>query len=447
MKTSISAILILMASMHLQAVDWRYTLFSNVRYSDNLNQTTNNIEGYAVNAGFTFNLNNEPDAELYYITSGLFGWTTFSQDNIDNEYVRGFNGNLVYQPKNTNFKLLAVENLSQVPQNRFVTQEINNLRDVEVSAVKPTYFFNLSGSDKLNIDYSHIVVDAANVNANINLQNGSRTINEGSMGYDRNINATNVVSIIARASATNYDDPLNITNQTGVDYNQKDIFARWTLTGISNLLRIDYGKSRVKTELDKTIDVDLLQFLFRRQLNRTHSVSLTYREGFDSIFNFELGTNTINVNNRSGDFGNTLKIKERRLSYDIAEDFFTSRISYFNEDLDSTLTSNTEKRIGLELSLVYRLSRLLDSPYDTNLAFTYFNSKNHFDSTLTQVTEDKVERFNLSFNYFISKSTFVFLQLQKRHSDSFIMTITNANIDSNTIFLGVSYAPNGRIGN
>ena len=447
MKYIFSILLLLCLINDASAVDWRYTLFSNVRYSDNLNQTANNIEGYAVNAGFTFNLSNEPDAELSYITSGLFGGTTFSQSGIKNQYVRGFNGNLVYQPKDTNFKLLAVENLSQVPQNRFITQEINNLRDIEVTAVKPTYFLNLSGSDKLNIDYSYIIVDAANVNANLNLQNGSRKINEGSVGYDRAINATNEISIIARFSDTNFDDPLNINNLTGVDYNQKDIFARWTLTGKSNLVRLDYGKSRVETELNKVIDVDLLQFLFRRQLNRTQSISLTYREGFDSIFNFELGTNTINVNNRSGDFGNTLKIKERRISYDITDDFITSRISYFDEDLDSTLTSNTEKRIGLEFSIVYRLSRLLDSPYDTNLTFTYFNSKNQFDSTLTQVTENKVERFNLSFNYFISRNTFVFLQLQKRNSDSFIVNVANASIDSNTIFLGVSYAPNGRLGN
>ncbi len=430
-----------------KAVEWRYTLFSNVRYSDNLNQTLNNIEGYALNTGLIFNLNNEPDAEFAYITSGLLGRTSFSRNTINDQYIRGFNGNFLYQPKETNFKLLAVESISQVPQNRFLTQAINNLRDIEVTAVKPTYFLNLSGADKLNIDYSFVIVNAGTTNAFVNAQNGSRKINEFSIGYDRAINATNKISFFAKKSDTDYDELLNITNRTGIDYKQEDIFARWTLTGKSNLVRFDLGKSRVTTELDRIIDVDLVQFLYTRQLNRGHSLSLIYRKGFDSIFNYTLGTNTINVNNRSGDFGSTLNIKESRISYEIQEDFITSRLSYFKVDLDSTLARNKETRKGLNFSIEYRLSRLFDSPYDTNLTFTYFNSKNIFDTTLTQVTNNEVQRFNLYFNYFISKNTFVFLQLQKRNADSFILGVANASIDSNTIFLGVSYSPNGRIGN
>ncbi len=447
MKICISAIFILLTIAPLKAVEFRYTLFSNIRYSDNLNQTINEIEGYAINGGLTFNLSNEPDAEFSYVTSGLYGVTSFSQSGIKNQYVRGFNGNFLYQPKSSNFRFLAVENISQVPQNRFVTQEINNIRDVEVTAVKPSYFLNLSGADELKFDYSFIVVDAGTTNAFINAQNGSRKINEYSFSYDHNVNANNTVSIVGRRSSTNYDEDLNIINLTGVDYNQKDIFARWRLEGQSNLLRFDAGLSSVKTELGRKIDVNLLQFLYRRQINRSHSFSLTFRQGFDSIFNFELGTNNINVNNRSGDFGNTLKLNESRFSYDIEDDFITSRLSYFDLALDSALTTNTETRKGVDFRMVYRLSRLLDTPYDTNITFAYYKSKNKFDSNLTQVTDNIVERFNLFLNYYISGNTFLYVQLQKRDSDSFVLGTPNATIKSNSIFLGISYSPNGRVNN
>jgi len=442
-----SIILLLFVSHHAEAVDWRYTLFSNIRYSDNLSQTLDEIEGYALNAGITFSLNDESGTEFSYTTSGLLGATTFSEEIIDNQYIRGFNGNFLYHPKNTNFTLLAVENIAQVPQDRFVTQEINNIRDVEVTAIKPSYFLKLTGADQLNFDYSIVIVDASDSNATINAQDGSRQLNEYSFSYEHQISAINSLSIIGRKSDTDYDDPFDLVNLTGVDYEQEDVFARWIINGQSNLLRFDAGVSTVKTKLDRTIEVDLIQLLYRRQLNRTQALSLTFRKGFDSIFNFELGTNNINVNNRSGDFGNTLNLKEHRVDYEINEDFFTGRLSYFNVDLDTALSPNSEIRKGADLRLTYRLSRVLGMPFDTNITFSYFNSRNEFDSTLTQVTKNEVESYNLFLNYFISQDTFLFLQLQQRNSDSFILDTPSASIDSKTLFVGISYSPNGRIEN
>jgi len=439
--------LLLFTCNYVDATEWRYTLFSNVRYSDNLNQTLDNIEGYALNTGITFNLSDNSNTEFSYLTSGLYGATSFSQTSIDNQYIRGFNGNFLYRPKNINLTLLVVESIAQVPQDRFVTQEINNIRDIEVTALKPSYFIKLAGNNQLNFDYSIIMIDASKLNATVNAQDGSRKINEYSLGYQHQINTINTISVFARKSDTDYDSLLDVINLTGVDYKQEDVFARWISSGRSNLLRFDIGTSRVKTELDRIIDVDLIQLLYQRQLNRTQSLSLTFRKGFDSIFNFELGTNNINVNNRSGDFGNTLSSKENRVDYHINEDFFTGQFSYFNIDLDSALSANTETRKGIDLRLTYRLSRILNTPFDTNITFTYFSSQNQFDSSLTQITKSEVERYNLFFNYFINKNTFLFIQFQQRNSDSFIQNALNANIKSKTLFMGASYSPNGRAAN
>ena len=206
------------------ALEYQYSFFGNGEHSDNIRRVDTGEESATTyNAGVRFAVESTESAVLKTNFTGLLGRTFYSEDNLEDENLKGFEGGVVYTPLNSNFSLTLVDSYSQIQQNRFVNQRIGNTSDVNVIAVLPRYFIRLSGKDRINFEYLYSdVSDREDDSAISGIGDVSRTITKPAIGYERAISRISQIAFYVSQTDTEYDE------LSGSDYEERGAFLRFT---------------------------------------------------------------------------------------------------------------------------------------------------------------------------------------------------------------------------
>ncbi|MET1256767.1 hypothetical protein [Aliikangiella maris] len=421
------------------AIDFGYGFFSSLRQSDNLNQSDNGNSGTAYDLGMRFGIGNNASNVINYEIDGVLATADYTSDDLDREYYRSLDGRFQYQAVDSNFGFIALEQLTQVPANRFATQETNNLRDINVYAARPTYYIRLSGEDKINL-YATYIDFSAGENT-LDATNNSKNETMFSMDYAHRLNPITTITLVAEKSETDFDEAFNELTRTADDFSQNDIFMRWETRGKTTSLRANLGQSEVTTDSGEKFDADLLDINLSRVINRTQSINLGFRKGFDSLLGFNLDANQININSQSVNFNTALETKQHSLTYEYRDISFSSSLRIFSAELSSVQVQNNETRKGAEFNISYSLSHLLKNPLESNIQFQYSRTDSEFSTQDVVSLNNLVENFEIRFNYSINRKLDLYARVEKRVSES--QNVGEAMVDSsaNNFVLGVTYTP------
>jgi len=421
----------------VHAAEYSYSVFSDLTYSNNITRRVQEESGTALTNGASANYSVVALEEWELDFAASFSNIDYSSDNLRREKRKSLMGSAFYLPRSSNFSLFLLESISQVPQNRFSIQDVNNVRDVESTTIQPAYFFNLSPTDRINLEATYIDLTNDQDDLLVSSIDGSRVTEQGSIGYQRQINPLNRVSFIGESEQTTFDAGID----DGVlDFDQEDVFLRWEYISISTQLQIDYGRSKLSNELEQTEESDLYSFLLTRQLSAAKTLSLTSSKGFNNLLRSNIGAGTAFVDDELSDFGTASEVKDSSLNYSSTGLLFESLVSLTYKKIGSTVILNTQRRMALGLSTTYYLFTASNTPLDSNLTFDYSLSKNEFDTDLSSVNRNDVELIAITYNHGYASAFAYYVRLEQRNTSQ----NNRESGDSTSISVGFSYAPLGR---
>ncbi len=422
------------------AIDYSYSVNAGYEDSTNLTQTVDGEDGSATSVGIVFDINSNLRREWDLNINGDFEVTDFS-DDLQTQKIKNLQALGTYKPLETNFVLVTLADVSQIPINRFQTQDINNIRDQYAYGFKPSYFFSLTPTDKINLEYTFVDFNLEDVDGIQVAINSSNVNNSALINYEKKINATNTLSLNLRSGDTDFD---TLSLQGAVDYEQNDIFLRWLLVSSTNQLQIEYGFSKIKDELGREFDQNQKSLSFTRQINQTNSFTFDYSDRFSNALNTNLATNTISIN-QLNNLTTAQAVEEYAFNYNLDKNYFTANIGLSDSQLNQVGTQNTEQRKSFSLGASYVLSRILEGSGRSNIQLSYSKSESDFETTLTSFISNEIETYNLTYNYVYSNNIVISLGYRVRNANQIDLNFNASSIDSKGILLRFSYSDRGKI--
>jgi hypothetical protein len=419
----------------LLGVELDYTLNYNIKKSNNIVQREQAISGNARTTGVSFDLSNDDGSEIDFSLSGNLQNTEYSVEEFFSERRKDFTARLLYNPNSSNFDFLLIDNYTNVPRNRFATQDVNNLREIDVLVARPRYFFKFSPLDQINFDYTHINFENLNASEDISILYGTRISNESSFGYERKLSSSSSLGVYQSTVDTRFKEAVN---DSILDFEQVDQFLRWQSIGQNTQLVIEIGVSDVTNIQQETARSKLKRFTLNRRINRVQLISFRHLAGFDTVLNSNLATNSININTASSDFGTAQEVKETALEYTHNGSLLITDVRLTNRKTSSAIERNTENRNEFYFSTEYMLSNLFRLPTDTSVTFTYLKFKNDFDTIASPITESETQTYRLRYSQPINRSLLLYSEYAERHSSDDNPNL-QGDIDSYSIELGFIY--------
>ena len=429
-------------SSDLLALEYIYALDAGYTDSSNLNQRSGGIAGQANEVGIALNVSNSNQKEWDLNLSGRFSYVDYSDAELNNEELSDLEGIALYQSSTSNFSLASLARLSEAPTNRFQSAEVNNLRNENVFAIQPNYFFKINSANKINmlitfVDYNLEDVENSPINTGSSSEDKSFLIN-----YVNQINSTNSISLNARNGEVDFEKSIG---QGAIDYDRKDYFFRWVVAGQANQLQVELGQSHVTDASFNEYQLDHKQLSYTRQINRTQSFDIIYSDGFNNPLRNNLATNTITVNQQNNNIARAQKVEERLFNYNINGDNLTTSLNYYHQTRDVLSVDNTEEQKGYSFNLVYRLSRVLDNSGMSSIRLSYGKSESEFDGLSANVLSNEVESYSVGYNYvYSSKLTFSLFYSVRDSLQIPTSGIETSNISKSTFFT-VTYSDRGKL--
>lgn len=414
------------------ALDYNYSLFSSVEYTDNIRQVSEAVgadeAGRVIDAGLGLNLNTEPNVLLAANVSGSFARRYYSADELDSEDRKDLLASLLFQPSSNNFRLAVLESLQQVAADRRSVSTVNNLRDVNIFSVVPSYFIDLSPVSRIRTSASYSRVDEE-------FDLASREVRGATLGYQYRVSNLSTWSLNATRSNTEFTD-------TSQEYDQDTLFFRWSYVGRLTNWSLDLGQQRVDER--EGADETLVSFSVEREVNNNAGVSLFYYQGYNDIVNNSVGNElTGMIPNRDAAFADELATeRELSLGYDYARNNFDAGIDLFARNLESKEVFTIgrpvdEDEYGVRLSSGYRFrdENYNMSPYGLGLNYRHTREEFNLDGR-----ENKIHELAIRLDYYASQSMRVYLQLRSRNTSG---SGGSANSDEQSAMLGFTFSPRG----
>jgi len=434
--------LLFILSVNLSALEYTYNFDLGYEDSNNLNQRVDGEAGQATDFGFGFNLTNSLQKEWDLDLTGRISRTNYSVDDLSDETLKDIAGNATYKSSTSNFSVTGLLNISQAPANRFQTQEVNNIRDQNVYALMPSYFFMVNSSDRINASYTLVDFNIEGLDANFQGAAGqaASSLDQNLLiNYSKRLNATNAIAFNIRTGEIDFDDSIELG---AVDYDRDDYFLSWSVTGQTNQMQVEFGRSKITDVLSRTQEQDYQLFSFTRQLNRTNSLTLSYSNGFNNpISNLQTG---ISVNQQNNNITAAQEQKQYSLGYTLNGDFLSLNINASEAEVRQSFTGNIENRQIVSVGLTYRFSRTLDSFGRSNISLNYSKTDGEFESQLTNIQNNNIENYSVAYNYVYSSNLVFSLSYQSRETTQIDITNSQSLTDSKSTFFTISYSDRGR---
>jgi len=429
----------------LYAIEFNYTLFSTLRHSNNLAQNANAQAGESLNSGGTFSFVNEARAAWYIDMSGSVSKEYFSDDELSRQDRNTLAASITYTAPKSNFEFLLRDDFSQAPRDRFATQEIGNLVDVNVITARPSYYFNITPIDQIYTELTYLDSTRDQTQGETN-QTGSESFDFVNVAkeirYEKTLNATSDISLVFDSIDTRFTAESN-----GIDFVQDNLFLRWVGRGSQNQLQVEIGQTRVKDNNNNDFDTTLFNLLYNRQINQDQNIAFSLRNGVNFTISQNFIDDSINVDDSQGAFGAAQKIKAANLIYTITGDTMSGDFQLFLSEYKSANGDNNEKRNGFSFNMTYSMSQYFSTAPQTNITFGYQQNENRIENNAINSSVDidnNVKVFDIQFNYFARPTLSYFIAFQKRDASSSNVNASFSNGDSESISIGVNYAPINR---
>ena len=428
-------------SEQVSAIEYNYSVFSSLRYSDNIAQRAGGgeISGTELDLGVRFEATSDQNSSLEYELSGMLGLEEYSEDELESQETKQLSASITYTPPRSNFNVLLRDDLSQVPRNRFSSQEVGNIAETNVLTFRPEYTFRISAIDSLITDVTYVdTTNDSDQSADAQTQLFDSAVTSFSARYEHRINATNDLSIIYDEDETEYD---KIPGTNAVDFDQENIFLRWVNRGRLNQIQLEYGEAKIQDELGGEFDTDLSRVFFGRQINRTHRIELNVRKGFFVNIAENFANDTLDTNDQSSNFSAAQLFENRSANYVITGEFLNLNFNWFDSSFESTRDSSFEEQKGVELTASYSLNRILQSPFDSSISLSLRQSENIFNTSSNELFENNVESISISYSYTYNQDLSFLVELSSRNADEIVVNSPFIQSDANSISIGMRYTP------
>ncbi len=430
-------LLLLLIGRNIVAIEYSYSIFSTLGHNDNFNSNLEEPSGYSLNTGIAFLVNSDENIEWGLDLSGNYSKEIFNIDELPDQDVKVLAFELTYDASNSNFSFLLRDDISQRPRDRMSTQQVQNLMDVNTITVRPTYFFNLTSLDRLFFEATFIDTTVHSQSELIFDLSSTNTENlVKSIRYERTLNRTNEIALIFNSIDTDFEGNVGIN---GIDYTQEDTSLRWVRRGQLNQLQLEYGISKIEDTVGREYDMDLINIIFDRQINRTHQIEMNYQEGFYIPINNNAIDGSVDISNDS--FGVAQESSFTNLEYNISETYFSFAMNVFNREFHGLGIGYEETRKGIGFTASYSLARIFSTSLNTNISLSVDRYKGFFMRQNGLEINTRVDDAELRFNYSYSPelSYFVALSVRDTASDNSIGYLNGG--DSNMINIGFIYTP------
>lgn len=432
-------------SSQLSAIEFNYSLFSTLRNTNNLAQSVNPQSGESLNSGGTFSFVNEARSAWFVDMSGSFSREYFSDEELSTLDRSTLAASITYTAPRSNFEFLLRDDYSQAPRNRFATQEVGNLVDVNAVTARPSYYFNITPIDQIYTEITYLD-STRDQNFGNDVEVGAESFNfiniAKEVRYEKTLNATSDISLIFDSIDTRFAEESN-----GTDFVQNNLFLRWVGRGSQNQLQVELGQTEIKDDNNDNFDTTLFNLLYNRQLNPEQNISFSIRKGVNFTISRNFIDDSTSVNNSQSAFGAAQKIKSANLIYTIAGDTLSGDFQLSLAEYKSANGNNNETRKGFGFNLTYSMSQYFSTAPQTNITLVVQQNENTIENRNAESSIDidsSVKLINIQFNYFARPTLSYFIAVQKR--DTSISNV-NANFsrgDSESVSIGVVYAPINR---
>ncbi|MEX1033991.1 MAG: hypothetical protein WDZ30_11570 [Cellvibrionaceae bacterium] len=377
-----------------------------------------------------FNLNTESNAVLATDLTGDFGKIWYSAGDLDNEDRKDLSASFLFQPSSTNFRLAILESLRQVAADRRTVRTVNNRRDVNIFAVVPSYFIDLSPVSRIRVAYSYSRIDEE-------FDASSRDVKSVTAGYQYRVSNMSSWSLNASQSNIEFID-------TGQEFDQESAYFRWSYEGLLTNWNLDLGRQQIVD--GENTDETLLTFSIDRDVNNFATVGLFYYQGYNDVINTSVSNRlTQLVANEDAVFAEEIaKEQSSSVFYDYTRDRLGARVSLETRELKSEEALSIgrevdEERHGIRFSSNYRFR---DDGYNLSrfgVAVNYRYSREVFN---LEDEEIRVNEGGIRLDYYANRSVRMFFGLSSRNAAG---TGFRAETDERSVIVGIRFAPRGGI--
>jgi len=440
-NAAVSAIFSIFYSASIYAVDYEYSIDTSASTSNNISQLVDGAEGNLYQATLLFNIENQDYRDFTFEFNSEIARLDYTTTNLRSENQYNLNLFTEYAPSASNFSIIALGDVTQVPANRFQIQEANNLREGQTYALLPQYFLKFTDTLQVNFNYQHALYEVQS-DANTNtLQDSSRDEQQGTFSLINQINPTNSLQLVYQKKDTDFKDDSNPLN---ADFEQYDVLARWVNTGRTNSLNLELGQSRIKDIFGRNSTDDNGRLSFTRNINDRQSMSVQLNKGVASLFSINQATGRIVINQQNDSIALAQISKGGGAQYNYSDDIFTMNLSYFENKLTGVFEEREELRRNRSLFVSYNLSNLFQSDAENTLSIFSSISENDFDINITNVTQNLVRQTVYTYSYRASRNFRFYLSFTDRRAQQDFSDISPILITSESLSLGFIYQENGR---
>jgi hypothetical protein len=424
-----------------QAAEYRYLFGIANQSSDNITQRPGGESGSATTGTIELSLASTESIDFTYDLGLRLNRINYSVAGLESEDSKGFEGNVNSQPRASNFSVLGLGSITQVPVNRFQTQQVNNLREERALAIMPAYFVRLNNLDRITFTGMKVKFDSETANQAPGQIDNSRDVNEFAAELQRQINPTNFISLVAKKSSTDF----TASSQVGViDYDKEEYYLKWRSDGPTNRILAEFGRSKLTDQLGRELQADLQLFNLFRQVNRNQTIEYRFSDGIQGAVSTNLATDRIVINQRNEVIPSAQLAREHSLSYAYNALFLRTALSINQREISQVFSTNNEVQEGARLSFSYALSRLIGTPLDSRIELVIDKNQSEFDSEQTQITDTQLTQVSLIYRHMYSQTLSMFIELQSRRSKELSADLSIGRNDSDSIFLGFTYSDFGR---
>ncbi|MGI1678198.1 MAG: hypothetical protein K6L75_05675 [Cellvibrionaceae bacterium] len=419
-----------------EALEYQYSLFGNGEKSDNIFRSEDDQESSEIyNTGVTFSAQSTEGEVLQTNVSALLGKTFYSDNDIDDENLRGFEGGVVYSPNRSNFSLTLADSYAQIQSNRFVTNRVSNSSDVNVFAALPRYFLRLSGRDQINFEF--LYSNVSDRDADSGLGDVSRTIIKPAIGYERAISKISDLAFYVAQTDTKYDE------LEDSDYEERSAFLRLSSSRRQTAYVLDVGRSEITTDAGNSFDGNLIGFSLSRQVNANDRITFRYNQDYGNLVNTDvsIGVINLNINDQAGYIDEVIEQKRFRAQYSHDGAYVDVSASIYQDFIESLFGDREEDSIGGDLAIVFNYGQLLKTASQGDITFRLGYEKSSFENV--GIENDEIYTA-LRYNSFLTNNLLVFAEYRHENIEERTL-LANGDVTENSIMIGFSYSPLGRI--
>lgn len=437
---SISLFIAMFGGFSVSAAQYRYSINTQLEDSSNITGQLGGEEGEAYSLGLNFGLDSFELREWDINVDGQISAVDYSDETLQNEELYDFQSSVLYKPLHSKFTLLTLANFGQVPINRFSTQEVNNVRDERVLVFRPSYFYSMTQTDKINFEYTYFDYYLEETEQVVLGQNSTNVTQSVLVNYEKQVNPTSALSFNLKTAQTEYEE----SEVAAIDYDRDDVFLRWVMRDATNQIQLDLGQSEIVDDNNQELNQDLQVLTITRQLNLNNSLELAYSSSFNNQLNSNQNTNTVNVNQQNA-FARVQIVEDYSLSFNHDDSIFDFNFSFSDSEIEQFQSDNVERRKLGSVGLVYSLTRLFDNGSRSSIRINYIKSESEFDTNFTAIAANEIENYRVSFNYAFSSNFRISLEHSTRNTIQQNVDTTISEIDTESVFLSFIYSDRGRL--